>query len=171
MRAFLSQFPLVKQASGLWKPGREDFKLHEIWPLPTEKETVLASRVLAQKVRSAAKVIILREDGAHNMCWMLKEANSIHHWREQVYNGLDKPAGKVLQYALDMVTHYSSNFLVVQWRSLTNEMMFTLQNRPGGMSPESQHNHLQDCARGVAVAADHILERARLRDVVFFSDL
>merc|ERR1712107_551051 len=150
MRAFLSQFPLVKQASGLWKPGREDFKLHEIWPLPTEKETVLASRVLAQKVRSAAKVIILREE---------------------VYNGLDKPAGKVLQYALDMVTHYSSNFLVVQWRSLTNEMMFTLQNRPGGMSPESQHNHLQDCARGVAVAADHILERARLRDVVFFSDL
>jgi len=174
MRSFLAQYPLQKQADGHWGPGSgSNFQVHELWPLSTQSEMVLASSLHADKANNAAKVIVLRENGQQNMCWRFKEVDSMHDWRRKVYHGLDKPSERVRQYAMEMIAHHGGDFVVTQWRSMTNPLMYTLQdvNPDQQLPPENQTHHHQDCAKQIVSAANHIASKTNLTAIMVFTDL
>lgn len=175
MRDFLARYPIELERDH-WRPGEPDFTIAEEWVLPAQKEMAIAPRISNLK----ATVLILRENGTQNMCWMFKEAASMHPWRQRLYESLDKPAEAVKNYAKDLIAHEGGNFLVVQWRSMTNPLMYTLRGQAHveAFDAKEQAQHHKNCAKAVAGGAKHILHGARnkhgqgsLKRVVLFSDV
>mmetsp|Transcript_122285 Transcript_122285/g.391230 ORF Transcript_122285/g.391230 Transcript_122285/m.391230 type:complete len:452 (-) Transcript_122285:445-1800(-) len=172
MKTFLRQVPLQK-ADGHWLSAGGEARVHEEWPLRAEPEAALAKRLRSED----ATVLILREDPSKNMCWMFGDKKYMHAARGKVYANLRESSKSFEEYASHMLSDHDSlsmqSALVVQWRSMTNSLMYTLQDlNPTKQLDSNDHSrHHQDCAQAVAQGADQILVDAGAQHVVLFSDI
>jgi len=101
----------------------------------------------------------------------------MHDERRKVYVNLRFLSWPFKKYASHMLLlpgfEFLQSALVVQWRSMTNQLMYTLlgSNPKGQLNASTDRRHHQDCAKSIVEGVEKIKAEVGNRSVVLFSDI
>merc|ERR1719491_1857005 len=112
-------------------------------------------------------VVVLRTKRA---CWQIRCEH--RHIEEQLIRNLAKPARWISALLPGLMQALNPDpFLMVHWRSVTNEVWYTLSGRGTFVKPGFHRACARSLLNAVGNATAGLLRALKLRRVVFFSDI